>query len=205
MADLLIVFPAFLQLLGQFLLALSGCRHFTGILAVLHHILHPVDFGFIHALHLMQVVNPQVADGIRCVAVQINQRLKAVLLAAVKQPVNRTPAGAGDRVGLAVILEEIVQEVVADDLPAGTALIAKGFCDVIEVCLQRIRAVHRFQPCAQAGDDIIVQIFLIGDGDNIISIRNIALVFATVPLAACISQSLHVQRVAAKHTAHREA
>ena len=150
MADYLIVFPAFLQLLGQFLLALSGCRHFTGILAVLHHILHPVDLGFIYALHLMQVVDTQVADGIRRVAVQINQRLKAVLLAAVKQPVNRTPAGAGDRVGLAVILEEIIQEVIADNLPAGAALIAEGFCDEIEVLLQNIGTVRRFQPCQKA-------------------------------------------------------
>ena len=75
----------------------------------------------------MQVVDTQVADGIRCVAMQVNQCLEAVLLAAVKQPVDRTLAGTGDRVCLAVIPEEVVQEVVADNLPAGAALIAKGF------------------------------------------------------------------------------
>ena len=68
MADLLIIFPAFLQLLGKFILTLGGCCHFTGILAVIHHILHPVDLGFIHTLHLVQVVDTQVADGIRRVA-----------------------------------------------------------------------------------------------------------------------------------------
>lgn len=73
----------------------------------------------------MQVVDTQVADGVRRVAVQVNQRLEAVLLATVKQPVDRTLARTSDRVSLAVILEEIVQEVVADDLPAGAALIAK--------------------------------------------------------------------------------
>lgn len=127
MADLLIIFPAFLQLLGEFILAFRGRCHFTGILAVIHHILHPVDLGFIHALHLVQVVDAQVTDGIRRVAVQVDQCLKAVLLAAVKQPVDRTLAGTGDRVGLAVILEEIVQEVVTDNLPTGIALVAKGF------------------------------------------------------------------------------
>ena len=170
---------------------------------MIHHILHPVNLGFIHTLHLEQVINTQIADGIWCVAVQVDQRLKAVLLAAVKQPVDRTLAGAGNRVSLAVILEEIVQEVVADDLPAGAALIAEGFCDIIEVCFQRIGTVHRFQPIAQARYDIIVQIFLIGDGDNIVGIRNIALIFAAIPLAACIGQSFHIQRVATKHTTHR--
>ena len=151
----------------------------------------------------MQVVDAQVSDGIRRVAVQVDQCLEAVLLAAVKQPVDRTLAGTSDRVCLAVILEEVVQEVIADDLPAGTALIAKGFCDIVEVCFQRIGTEHHFQPCAQARYDIIVQIFFIGDGNNIVGIRNIALVFTAIPLAACIGQSLHVQRVAAKHTAHR--
>ena len=92
MADLLIVFPTFLQLLGKFILALGGCCHFTGILTVIHHILHPVDFRLIHTLHLVQVVDTQVADGVRRVAVQVNQCLEAVLLATVKQPVDRTLA-----------------------------------------------------------------------------------------------------------------
>ena len=134
---------------------------------------------------------------------QVNQCLEAVLLATVKQPVDRTLAGTGNRVSLAVILEEIVQEVIADDLPAGAALIAKGFCDIVEVYFQRISTVHHFQPCTQARYDIIVQIFFIGDGDNIVSIRDIALVFAAIPLATCIGQSFHIQRVTAKHTAHR--
>ena len=101
-----------------------------------------------------------------------------------------------------MILEEIVQEVVTNNLPAGAALIAKGFCDVIKVFFQRISTVNRFQPRAQARYNIIVQIFFIGDRDNIVSIRNIALVFAAIPLAACIGQSFHIQRVAAKHAAH---
>ena len=202
MADLLIVFPAFLQLLGKFILALGGYCHLAGILAVIHHILHPVDLGFIHTLHLVQVVDTQVADGIRRVAVQVNQCLKAILFAAVKQPVDRTLARTSDRVSLAVILEEVVQEVVADDLPAGAALIAEGFCDIVKVFFQRICTVHCFQPCTQARYNIIVQIFFISDRDNIVSIRNIALVFAAIPLSACIGKPFHIQRVTAKHTAY---
>ena len=50
----------------------------------------------IYALHLVQVVDAQVSDGIRRVAVQVDQCLEAVLLAAVKQPVDRTLAGTSD-------------------------------------------------------------------------------------------------------------
>ena len=92
MADLLIIFPTLLQLLGKFILTLGCCCHLAGIPAVIHHILHPVDFGLIHTLHLVQVVDTQVADGVRRVAVQVNQCLEAVLLATVKQPVDRTLA-----------------------------------------------------------------------------------------------------------------
>ena len=231
MADLLIVFPAFLQLLGEFILAFRGCCHLTGILAMIHHILHPVDLRFIHTLHLVQVVDTQVADGIRRVAVQVNQCLEAVLLAAVKQPVDRTLAGTGDRVCLAVIPEEVVQEVVADNLPAGAALIAKGFCDIIEVFFQRISTVHCFQPCTQARYNIIVQIFFIGDGDNIVSIREEHFIHHNTLIAVCAfqlfsrnrsmafihlihkclqgirfsrkKQTILIGRVTAKHTANR--
>ena len=230
MADLLIIFPAFLQLLGKFILTLGGCCYLAGILAVIHHILHPVDLGFIYALHLVQVVDAQVSDGIRRVAVQVDQCLKAVLLAAFKQPVDRTLAGASDRVSLAVILEEIVQEVVADNLPASAALIAEGFCDVIEVCFQCIGTVNCFQPCTQARYNIIVQIFFIGDGDNIVGIREEHFIHHNTLIAVCAFQFFHrnrfravvqlihkrlqrirfsrkkqailINRVAAKHTAH---
>ena len=198
---------------------------------MIHHILHSVDLGLIHSLHLVQVVDTQVADGIRRVAVQINQCLEAVLLAAVKQPVDRTLAGTGDRVCLAMILEEVVQEVVADNLSAGAALIAESFCDIIEVCFQRISTVNRFQPCTQARYDIIVQIFFIGDGDNIVSIREEHFIHHNTLIAVCAfqlfsrnrfrafvhlihkclqgirfsrkKQAILIGRVTAKHTTHR--
>ena len=101
-----------------------------------------------------------------------------------------------------MILEEIVQEIVADDLPAGAALIAQCLGNVIQVCFQRVRTVHHLQPVAQAGNDVVLQILLVGNGDHVVHIREVAAVFAAVPFAACIGQSFHIQRVAAKHTAH---
>ena len=197
---------------------------------MIHHILHPVDLGFIYALHFVQVVDTQVTDGIRRIAMQVNQCLETVLFAAVKQPVDRTLARTSDRVSLAVILEEIVQEVVADDLPAGAALIAKGFCDIVEVCFQRISTVNCFQPCTQARYDIIVQIFFIGDGDNIVGIWEEHFIHHNTLIAVCAfqlfsrnrsrafvhlihkclqgirfsrkKQAILISRIAAKHTAH---
>lgn len=90
----------------------------------------------------MQVVYTQVADGIRRIAVQVNQCLKAVLLATVKQPVDRTLTGASDRVSLAVILEEVVQEVIADDLPAGAANVNKAVRDALPKLLEDFQVVH---------------------------------------------------------------
>ena len=96
MADLFVVVPALLQLLGQLVLALGGGSGFPGVGGVVHHVLHPVDLGFIHTLHLVQVVHTQGADSIRGVAVEVDQHLKAVLLAAVEQPVDGALAGASD-------------------------------------------------------------------------------------------------------------
>ena len=178
----------------------------------------------------MQIVHTQGADGIRGVAVEVDQCLKAVLLAAVEQPVDGALAGAGDRVGLAVILEKVVHKVVADDLPAGAALIAQCFCNKVKVFFQRSCTVYSFQPVAQAGNNIIVQIFFIGDGDDIIFVREEHLIYhnpfitvctlqflcrnrsgAVVQLIrkrlqgiwlTCKKQAIFVGRVAAKHTAY---
>ena len=134
----------------------------------------------------MQVIHTQGANGVRGVTVEVDQCLKAVLLAAVEQPIDGALAGAGDRVGLAVILEEIVQEIVADDLPAGAALITQCFCNKVNVFFQRSCTVHRFQPVAQASDNIIVQIFFIGDGDDIIFVREEHLIYRLYGLPALV-------------------
>ena len=129
-----------------------------------------------------------------------------------------------------MILEEIVQEVVADDFSTGAALIAKGFCDIIKVCFQCIRTVHYLQPFAQARYDVIVQIFFIGDRNNIVCIREEHFINHNTFIAVCTfqfisrnrpgtvvqlirkclqgiwftckNQSILINRVAAKHTAH---
>ena len=76
----------------------------------------------------MQVFHAQVANSISVPAVHINQRFEAILLAAVEEPID------GEfLVDLDVILDEVVQEVVANDFTAGVAFIAESFSHEIEV------------------------------------------------------------------------
>ena len=103
--DHLVVVAALFELLLELFLALGGSGNLTGVGAVVNHVLHPVDFGLIDALHLVEIVHTEIADGVRRVAVEIDQRLEAVLLAAVEQPVNRALL-----VGLAVVFEKILEE-----------------------------------------------------------------------------------------------
>ena len=113
MGDHLVIVAALLELLLELFLPLGGSCHFAGVSAVVDHVLHPVDFGLVDPLHLVEIVHAEVADGVRRVAVEVDQRLEAVLLAAVKQPVDRALL-----VDFAVVFEEVLEKVVADDLPA---------------------------------------------------------------------------------------
>ena len=166
MGDHLVVVAALFELLLELFLPLGGSRHLACVGAVVDHILHPVDFGLIDALHLVEIVHAEIADGVRRVAVEIDQRLEAVLLAAVEQPVNRALL-----VGFAVVFEEILEEIAADDLPAAVALTAQRPGDEVQIFFQRVRAIDSFQPITQAEDNIVFHVLFVGDGDNTISIR----------------------------------
>ena len=89
-----------------------------------------------------------------------------------------------------MILEKVVHKVIADGLPAGGALVAQCLGNVIQVCFQRIRTVHHLQPVAQAGDNIIVQIFFLGDGDDIIFVREEHLIYHNPFITVCTLQFL---------------
>ena len=113
----------------------------------------------------MEIVHPKVADGVRRVAVEVDQRLEAVLLAAVEQPINRALL-----VSLAVVLKEVLEEVAADDLPATVAFAAQRPGDEVQIFFQRVRTVGGFQPVAQAGNDVVLQILFVGDGQNAVPV-----------------------------------
>ena len=51
---------------------------------MINHILHPVNLILVDSLYAMQVVNAKVTNRICIIAVQINQRLKAILLSRIE-------------------------------------------------------------------------------------------------------------------------
>ena len=170
---LFVIIAALLELLDQLLFALSRSGDFAAVGAVVDHVLHSVDLALVDPLEAVEVVHAQGSHGVGGVAVEVDQGLEAVLLAAVEEPVDGTLAGAGDGIGLAVVVEEVVQEVVADDLPAGAALFAQGLGDEVQVVLQGIRTVDCTDKLDKAGDDIVLEVGLVGDGDHVVLVRGV--------------------------------
>ena len=150
MGDHFIVIPALLELFLELFLPFGGGSHFTGVGAVVDHVLHTANLRLIDPLHLVEVVHTEVADGVRRVAMEVDQRLEAILLAAVEQPVDRPLL-----VNLAVILEEVLEEIITDDLPAAVSSAAEGFGNEVQIFFQRIFSINNFQPAAQAGNNIV--------------------------------------------------
>ena len=96
---------------------------------------------------------------------------------------------------------EAGKEVFPDDLPGG-ALAPQGVGDERQVFLQGFFAVDGADEIHEAAYDVILEILIVADGDDVIFVRLEGDIFAGVPVAAGIRQALHVQGVAAEHTAH---
>ena len=76
-----------------------------------HLFFQTFDGSTVARLLLVNIIGTDARNGIRLVAVQVDQALEAIFLTAVKQPVDGPLL-----VNFAVVGIEIVQEVVADDL-----------------------------------------------------------------------------------------
>ena len=67
------------------------------------------DTGLVEFLLFVDVVRPHTSKGVFVIAVEIDQRLEAVLLSGIKEPVNRTLL-----VTLAMVGVEVIEEVITD-------------------------------------------------------------------------------------------
>ena len=139
-----IIIFRFFQLLLQPFLTLGGVGNLLIIMTAVDSLLHTGNLFFVHPLDAVQILHTHITDSIRIPAVHINQRLEAVLLAAVKEPINRAFL-----ISFHVILNKVVQKIVSDDLARGVALIAQCRSDKIQVLLQCLLAVSLFQPRAK--------------------------------------------------------
>ena len=149
----------------------------------------------ITSLLFMHIVGANTSNGVRLIAVHINQSLKAILFAAVKQPVNRTFL-----INLAMVRIEITQEIIPNYILRLT-FTAEGIRNEFQVFIQRVCTVNSFHKLHEQTNNIILKVFIIANRDNVILIRSKRSILACIPFAACIGKPVHIQRITTKHTA----
>ena len=154
------------------------------------------ELGAVTPLLLMDIVSTHPGKEVALIPVHIDQCLEAVLLAAVKEPVDRSFL-----VGLAMVSVEVIQKVAADDL-AGRSLAAESVCNELEVFFQRIAAVDCLHPLHKASGNVVIEVIVIADGNDIVLIRNNRAVLGGIPVPASVGKPFYIQRVPPKHTAH---
>ena len=152
--------------------------------------------GAVALLLLMHIVGTQTGQQITLVAVHVDERLEAVLFAAVEEPVNWAFL-----IGFQVVGVEVIQEVATDYL-TGRPLAAEGIGNKFEVIFQCVLAIDLADEVYEAPHDVIIEILIIADGDNVVWVRDNGFVLAGDPFAARIGKSVNIQRVAPEHTAH---
>ena len=161
MVDLFLVVPQLGVLLLQFFQLLVQL-HPLGGGRRRHAAFQVGDGGAVAALLLVDIVGADAGDGVRLIAVQIDERLEAVFLAAVKKPIDGPLL-----VGLAVVGVEVVQEIAADHIP-GRAFSAQSVGDEFEVFLQGVAAVDRLDKFDKPAYNVIVKVFVVADGDDVV-------------------------------------
>ena len=90
----------------------------------------------------MQIVDTEVTDCVSIIAMQVNQCLETVLLTGIKEPIDRTLTRTTRGINLAMILKEIIQEIIPDDFTAGCTLITKCVCNGIKIAFKRRGIFH---------------------------------------------------------------
>ena len=144
----------------------------------------------------MHIIGTDTGNGVRLITVHINQCLKAILLAAVKQPVNRAFL-----INLTMVSVEIVEEIIPNHILRLT-FAAQSIGNEFQVFIQCFCTIDRFHKLYEQTDNIILKIFIVANRDNVILVSRERRIFAGIPVTACISKTIHIQRVATEHTAY---
>ena len=113
----------------------------------------------------MDVIGTDTGDGIRLIAVHIEQTFETVLFTGIEQPVDRAFLVNFQMVGI-----ETVQEVIPDHF-TGDASAAQRVGDKSEIRLQRITAVNRAHKVHKARDNIAGKIFIVQNRNDRVFLR----------------------------------
>lgn len=154
------------------------------------------ELGAVALLLLVDIVGAHPGQQVPLVAVEVDEGLEAVFLAAVKEPVDGPLL-----IGLAVVGKEVVDKVRPDNLP-GRALSAQGVGDEFQVFLQGVLTVDHPDEVHELAGEVILKVVIVADGEDVVGVRDDGLILGRIPLAAGIGKPLHIQGVTAKEAAH---
>ena len=145
----------------------------------------------------MHIIGTDAGNGVRLIAVHIDQCLEAILFATVKQPVDRAFL-----IHLAMVGVEVTQEIIPNHILRLT-LATQSIGNEFQVFVQHISTVNGFHKLHEQTNNIILKVFIVTNWDNVILINRKRNTLTGIPFAACIGKTIHIQRVATKHTANR--
>ena len=68
--------------------------------------------------------------------------------------------------------------------------------------VQFLRSRHKADKLHETSGNVIVKIFVIADGDDVVVVRDDGFVLAGIPFTARVGKPVRIQRIPPKHTAH---
>ena len=122
------------------------------------------ELGAIALLLLVDIVGAHPGQQVPLVAVEVDEGLEAVFLAAVKEPVD-----GPFLIGLAVVGKEIVEEVGSDDL-LGSTFSTQSVGDDFQVLLQGVLAVDHPDEVHELAGEVVLKVVVVADGENVVGI-----------------------------------
>lgn len=135
-------------------------------------ILGGFDTGLVEFLLFVDVVRPHTSEGVFIVAVEVDQRLEAVLLPGIKEPVDRTLL-----VTLAMVGVEVIEEVITDHLTGKPLAAGETISNEQEIIHKVLLAKGCGEPCTEAVYNIVLEVFIITNGNDGILVRMIGFIF----------------------------
>ena len=130
------------------------------------------DTGLVEFLLFVDVVRPHTSKGVFVIAVEVDQRLEAVLLPGIKEPVNRTLL-----VTLAMVGVEVIEEVITDHLTGKPLAAGETIGNEQEIIHKVLLAKGCREPCTEAVYNIVLKVFIITNRDNSILVRVVGFIF----------------------------
>ncbi len=187
--DFVELLPELFQVTLEFVLVGLTCGSVYAVLG-------GFDAGLVEFLLFVDIAGTHTGNGILVVAVDINQCLEAVLLPCVKEPIDRPLL-----VAFAMVDVEVIEEVATDSLQRG-AFALQSIIDELQVLPLVFLPKGGLEPDAETLHHIVLEVFIVTDGNDGIFVRLEGFIFGMVELATGHDKPRLIKRVTAKHASH---